>query len=164
MNGVDDMGGVDAGRGSPEARVRFALMSGLCCSQAIARLCLEDMGRTNDELVASMRAFCDGMGEGKICGTLAAAAAMLYVADEPADEPGRMRRDLTDWFYDRFGGLDCEELVHDDPFQKMEFCPACVVETYLKLRDDVLCAPPHPRAGRPAPSLLLRTAPRQRQC
>jgi hypothetical protein len=132
---MDDMNSYGGG---PEARVRSALMSGLCCSQAIARLCLEDMGRENDELVASMTAFCDGMGEGKICGTLAAAVAMLYVTDFPVDDPRRMQKDLMDWFYDRFGGLDCEELVHGDPFKKIDFCPGCVVETYMKLCDDFL--------------------------
>jgi hypothetical protein len=122
----------------PGERARYALMSGLCCSQVIAKLCLEDLGKENDDLVASMKAFCEGMGEGRICGTLAAAAAMLYVADRPADDPARMRRDLMDWFYDRFGGFDCEELVHGDPFKKIEFCPECVIGTYLKLRDDFL--------------------------
>ncbi|MDR2163991.1 MAG: C-GCAxxG-C-C family protein [Clostridiales Family XIII bacterium] len=121
-----------------EERVRYALMSGLCCSQAIAKLCLEDLGKENDELVAAMKAFCDGMGEGKICGAIAAAVAMLYVSDDPVDDPVRMQRDLMDWFYDRFGGLDCEELVHDDPLRKIEFCPGCVIETYFKLRDDFL--------------------------
>jgi hypothetical protein len=122
----------------PEKRARHALMSGLCCSRAIVKLCLEDLGKENDELVASMTAFCDGMGEGRICGTLAAAVAMLYVDDFPRDDPKRMQRDLMDWFYDRFGGLDCEELVHSDPIKKIEFCPGCVIETYLKLRDDFL--------------------------
>jgi hypothetical protein len=122
----------------PAERARYALMSGLCCSQAIAKLCLEDLGKENDELIASMKAFCQGMGEGKVCGTLAAAAAMLHVGAPPTGDPVRMQRDLMDWFYGRFGGFDCEELVHGDPFRKIEFCPECVIETYLKLRDDFL--------------------------
>ncbi|MDR3224738.1 MAG: C-GCAxxG-C-C family protein [Clostridiales Family XIII bacterium] len=121
---------------SPEERVQTALMSGLCCSKTIAKLCLEDLGKENDDLIESMEAFCSGMGEGRICGTLAAAAAMLYVAD-PADGK-RQQQDLMDWFYDRFGALDCEELVHGDPFKKIDFCPGCVTETYIKLRDDFL--------------------------
>jgi hypothetical protein len=125
-------------RAGPEERARAELMRGLCCSQVIATLCLEDFGKEDDALVAAMAAFCEGMGEGKVCGTLAAAAAMLYVDDFPKDDPARAQRDLTDWFYDRFGGLDCAELVGDNPIKKIEFCPGCVVETYIKLRDDFL--------------------------
>jgi hypothetical protein len=121
---------------SPEERVQMKLMSGLCCSKAIATLCLEDLGRENDDLVACMEAFRNGMGEGQTCGTLSAAAAMLHVAN-PA-EGARMQQDLMDWFYDRFGALDCESLVHGDAFKKLEFCPGCVAETYIKLREDFL--------------------------
>jgi hypothetical protein len=124
--------------GGPEDRARASLMSGLCCSQTIAKLCLEDMGKENEDMIAAMAAFCGGMGEGKVCGTLSAAIAMLHVTDTPADDPKRMQKDLMDWFYDRFGSLDCEDLVHGDPFKKLDFCPGCVIETYNKIREDFL--------------------------
>ncbi|MDR0518769.1 MAG: C-GCAxxG-C-C family protein [Clostridiales Family XIII bacterium] len=121
---------------NPEERVQMAILGGLCCSKTIAKLCLEDLGKQNDDLVESMEAFCKGMGEGQVCGTLAAACAMLYVAD-PAQGKNQ-QRDLMDWFYDRFGALDCEGLVHGDPFSNLEFCHNCVMETYIKLREDFL--------------------------
>jgi hypothetical protein len=123
---------------SSESRVQDALLRGLCCSEAILALCLEDLGKENEDLVRSMKAFCEGMGEGQVCGTLAAAVAALYVADIPAGDLTSMRQDLMDWFYDRFGALTCEGLVGGDPYKKIEFCPGCVAETYAKLREDFL--------------------------
>jgi hypothetical protein len=121
-----------------EERVQFALLSGLCCSQVIAKLCLEDLGKTDECLVASMKAFCNGMEEGNICGTLAAAAAMIHVAEENPHEAARKQQDLMDWFYDRYGSHECKDLEEDNPIKKIEFCPPCVNETYLKLCDELL--------------------------
>jgi hypothetical protein len=104
-----------------------------CCSQTIMALSLEDLGKENEDLVQAMAAFCNGMGKGKICGTLAAAIAVLHVAD-PKGAVEQNQEELMDWFLDRFGGYDCEEIVHDDPLEKIRICPMLVEETYEQLR------------------------------
>ncbi|MDR0817436.1 MAG: C-GCAxxG-C-C family protein [Clostridiales Family XIII bacterium] len=109
-------------------------LKGRCCSQTIVSLCLEDMGKENEDLVSAMAAFCNGMGRGKICGTLAAAVAVLQVAD-PDATTNNTQVEFMDWFEDRFGGYDCSELIGDDPVLKQELCPRIVLETYLKLRE-----------------------------
>jgi hypothetical protein len=129
---------ISANNSGLEARVQDALLRGQCCSEAIMALCLEDVGKDNEDLVRSMKAFCNGMGEGQVCGTLCAAVAALFVCDFPAGDLPVMQQDLMDWFYDRFGALTCAELVGDDPFKKIDFCPGCVAETYVKLREDFL--------------------------
>jgi hypothetical protein len=97
-------------------------------------LCIEDLGRENEDLIAAMAAFCNGMGQGKICGTLAAAVAALYVADASAAQ-GYMQDDLMEWFGDTYGGYDCFEIIHDDPVKRAELCPMIVMETYRKLQE-----------------------------
>jgi hypothetical protein len=109
-------------------------LQGHCCSQTIMNLYLQDKGLENDGLVAAMRAFCHGMHEGKICGTLAAAVCVLYLADAEAAEAS-LRGELMDWFFDRYGGYDCYELIGDDDIKRMTECPVFVEETYLKLEE-----------------------------
>jgi hypothetical protein len=110
---------------------------GHCCSQTIVSLCLEDMGRENEDMITSMAAFCNGMGRGRICGTLAAAVAVLSIAD-PDAATNETRTDFMDWFEDRFGGYDCSELIGDDPALRQELCPVIVRDTYLKLREYII--------------------------
>jgi hypothetical protein len=112
-------------------------MKGYCCSQTIIALCLEDLGKENEDLIASMAAFCNGMGQGKICGTLAAAIAALYVAD-PVLAKKSAQEEVMDWFYDRFGGYDCDELIGGDEVKRLEYCPKIVLETYVKLREYII--------------------------
>jgi hypothetical protein len=109
-------------------------LKGRCCSQAIVSLCLKDMGKENEDFITSMAAFCNGMGRGKICGALAAACAVLQVAD-PDATVNNTQAEFMDWFDDRFGGYDCEDLIGQDPVLKQELCPRIVLETYLKLRE-----------------------------
>jgi hypothetical protein len=97
-------------------------------------LCIEDLGKENADLIAAMAAFCNGMGQGKICGTLAAAVAALYVADAPSAQD-HLQDDLMDWFGDAYGGYDCFDIIHDDPIKRIEICPLIVIETYRKLEE-----------------------------
>jgi hypothetical protein len=109
-------------------------LKGHCCSQTIMALCIEDLGKENMDLITAMAAFCNGMGHGKICGTLAAAVAALYVANAAAAQD-HLQDDLMDWFSDRYGGYDCFDIIHDDALKRAELCPIIVKETYQQLRD-----------------------------
>lgn len=115
-------------------RLINANLKGLCCSQTIMSLCLEDIGKGNEDLIKAMAAFCNGMGEGSICGTLAAAVAALYVIDGQAAEEYR-QEELMSWFLERYGGYDCQDIIHNDPVKRIEMCPIIVLETYVRLRE-----------------------------
>jgi hypothetical protein len=118
-------------------RLINANLKGLCCSQTIMSLCLEDIGKENEDLVKAMAAFCDGMGEGRICGTLAAAVAVLYVIDEQAATEYR-QEELMSWFLERYGGYDCQDIIHNDPVKRVKMCPMIVLETYVRVREYIL--------------------------
>lgn len=115
-------------------RLFNSMIKGHCCSQTIMSLCLEDLDKENEDLVIAMTAFCNGMGEGKICGTLAAAIAVLHVAntEEATDS---WQDELMDWFYDSFGDYDCYGIIGDDDRKQISLCPVIIEETYLKLRE-----------------------------
>jgi len=98
---------------------------------------MEDMDRKNEDLVTAMAAFCNGMSKGNICGTLAAAIAVLYVSDYNAALSGN-QEEYMDWFADRFGGYDCCEVIHNDPEKRIELCPRIVLESYIKLREYII--------------------------
>ncbi|MDR2486432.1 MAG: C-GCAxxG-C-C family protein [Clostridiales Family XIII bacterium] len=120
-----------------DERIFECKLKSYCCSQTIVSLCLEDMGKQNEDLVNAMAAFCGGMGRGKICGTLAAAIAILHVKDQETAK-AEWQDEYMDWFEDRFGGYDCYEIIQDDPIKRIEFCPKLVLESYLKLREYIL--------------------------
>ena len=105
-----------------------------CCSQTIMELCLEDLGKENEDLVQAMAAFCNGIGRGKICGTLAAAIAVLHVAN-PKEAAASWQEEVMDWFLDHYGGYDCEEIIQGNEMQKITLCPVLVEETYALLRE-----------------------------
>ncbi|MDR1574282.1 MAG: C-GCAxxG-C-C family protein [Clostridiales Family XIII bacterium] len=107
-------------------------LKGYCCSQIITALGLAQMEKENDDLIAAMGAFCVGLEEGKLCGTLAAAAALLFVADARA-AGAELRAELMDWFYDRFGGYDCDDILQGNEMNKIAVCPGMITETYEKL-------------------------------
>ena len=112
-------------------------IQGKCCSQIIMALCLEDLGKENEDLISAMTAFCDGMGEGKICGSLAAAVAALHVADtKKATES--WQDEFMDWFYDTFGDYDCYGIIEDEEIKKISLCPKIIEDTYMKLREYIL--------------------------
>jgi hypothetical protein len=109
-------------------------LKGYCCSQIIIALGLEDLGKENEDLIAAMSAFCVGLEEGKLCGTLAAAVCLLFLADEHAART-ELRGALMDWFYDRFGGYDCDDIVQGNEMNKISVCPGMIAETYEKVCD-----------------------------
>jgi hypothetical protein len=107
-------------------------LKGYCCSQIIMALGLEYLEKENDDLIAAMGAFCVGMEEGKLCGTLAAAACLLFMADGRAAK-NELRGELMDWFYDSFGGYDCDDVLRGSEMNKIAICPGMIAGTYEKV-------------------------------
>ena len=117
-----------------EDRIFELRMKGYCCSQIIMELGLMQMEKENPDLIAAMAGLCNGLQEGKLCGTLSAACCLLYLAD-PEEAALRLNTELIDWFQDAFGSLDCEELLEGSSRNKMEKCPLIVENTYKKLEE-----------------------------
>ena len=120
-------------------RIFESKLKGNCCSESIMDMYLEDIGRAPEErrdLVKAMGAFCGGLHEGLACGTLCAATAVLWHAEEDSrkahDELGP---EMMAWFKERFGSWNCYELLEGDNSRKPTVCPIIIEDTYIKLRD-----------------------------
>jgi C_GCAxxG_C_C family probable redox protein len=117
-----------------EARLR-----GLCCSESIMAVALEEMGRGGEEaqsLVKAMGAFCGGLHVGRACGALCAACAVLWLAaDSPAQAHDELGPEMMDWFKEHFGSWDCDDLLEGDETRHMTLCPNIIDDTYFKLRE-----------------------------
>jgi len=112
---------------------------GHCCSESIMNMALEDMGWPPEErihLVKSMGAFCGGLHEGLACGTLCAAKAVLFLAEEDyiTTKEGT-GAELMLWFKERFGAWDCSDLLEGDMGRKLTLCPIIIEDTYKKLHE-----------------------------
>ncbi len=107
-------------------------LKGYCCSQIITAMILEDLGKENEDLIAAMGGYCNGLECGENCGTLLASVAMLYMVDTKAADR-ELRADFMDWFYDAYGSYNCRDIVHDDPAKKMEICPVMIENCYNML-------------------------------
>jgi len=115
-------------------RVLCEKLRGRCCSESIMAMFLEDSGRDGDDLIKAMGAFCGGMREGLVCGTLAAAIGAIFVAAENYEQArDKMRPEMMKWFLDRFGSYSCEDILDGDETRKITLCPTIVEETYCRL-------------------------------
>ena len=119
-------------------RVIDEKLKGHCCSETIMNMALEDMGWEEERrrpLVKSMGAFCGGLHEGLVCGTLSAAKAALFLAAENREEAYEdLGPELMAWFKERFGSWNCADLLEGDMARKSTLCPVIIEDTYIKLR------------------------------
>jgi C_GCAxxG_C_C family probable redox protein len=114
------------------------------CSQILLILGLERQGKSNPDLVRAMTGLANGLGDsGKICGVLTGAACLLGLyagRGEPEEQENHrlnvMIQELVVWFEERFGnsygGIECQNILNDDPWNRIIRCPNLVTETYLK--------------------------------
>ena len=115
-------------------RVMTEKLKGHCCSESIMAMFLEDTGRENDDLVKAMGAFCGGLREGLVCGTLASAISVIFTAAESyAQARDDLRPAMMKWFLERFESYSCETLLDGDETRKITLCPVIIEETYCKL-------------------------------
>ena len=108
-----------------------------CCSQAIVNMALTDMGAEDEVragLAKAMGAFCGGLHEGLACGALCGAKAALFFAEEDYDKAhDELGPELMEWFKERFGAWNCDELLDGDQGRRLTLCPIIIEETYMKL-------------------------------
>lgn len=120
---------------------------GFFCSQIMMIMALESQGKSDPDLIRAMSGLLGGVGFcGKICGTLTGGACLigLYAGkgrqDEEAD--GRlylMMTELVEWFereyQDQYGGINCSDILQDDPRNRVARCPQIVMATYAKVKE-----------------------------
>jgi hypothetical protein len=120
--------------------------SGLQCSQILLQLGLDLQGRSNPELVATMRGLCGGLSVGETCGALTGGACLLslYAGHGVAggeDDPRLlfMLDDFVTWFKagfgEAYGSLRCEDILGPMAQHLTDRCPAMVLGVYQKVKD-----------------------------
>jgi C_GCAxxG_C_C family probable redox protein len=129
------------------ARMTQLHMQGFHCSQIIVMLGLEQQGKSNPDLIRAMNGLARGLGDcGKTCGALTGAVCLLglYAGRGELEERenhllNTMIQELVVWFEETFGknygGIDCEDILQDDPWNRMMRCPPLVTETYFKAKE-----------------------------
>lgn len=122
-------------------------LQGFHCSQILLLLGLERQDKENPDLVRAMNGLAGGLGfAGKTCGVLTGAACLLglYAGRGQLEEQEDHRlnimiQDLVSWFETRFGesygGIDCQTILDDDPWNRMQRCPKLVIETYSMVKE-----------------------------
>ena len=74
---------------------------------------------------------CNGLYSGLLCGALSVQLVFISMWDsERAAEI--MIPELTEWFQEAYGTVNCEQILENDPMAKIEKCPNIVIETYKK--------------------------------
>lgn len=132
----------------PDTAFRIAemLLSGLKCSHVLMKLALEAQGRDDPDLVRAMSGLALGMGQGFNCGALSGGACVLGLlagraGEDEADDPrfAAVLDAFSGWFHasahERFGGIDCADIMKFDPVLKAERCPALIGEVWDRLNE-----------------------------
>lgn len=116
---------------------------GLCCSQILVKLTLQDLGRENPDLVRAMAALCFGSHTGGVCGVLTGAACALSLCleseldrEQQHQEIPLLLAELSEWFTLKaeraYGGIRCDEILAASPDKRG--CTLLLIATLEKLR------------------------------
>ncbi len=120
---------------------------GFYCSQIIMLKGLEQMGKSNPDLIRAMNGLANGLGySGELCGALIGGVALLGVytgkgTPEQEENPRLdfMVEDLVKWFKaeysEPFGGIRCEEILAGDSQNRAKRCPVMVLGVFQKVNE-----------------------------
>ena len=103
-------------------------------------------GKSNLDLVRCMHGLAGGLFTGETCGTLTGGACLLglYAGRGAATEQEDPRlsfmiKALVKWFKERvgepYGGITCNQILEDNPRNKLTRCPHLVSETYQIVKE-----------------------------
>ncbi len=122
-------------------RIAELMLEGRGCGYVLMKLALE--AQENDEagLLRAMSGLTLGMGCGLTCGALTGACCVLglhagSLPDRGEDDPrlAFMLNDLVGWFTDeaqqRYGGINCTEIMRSDPALRQSRCPGLIADTW----------------------------------
>ena len=92
-----------------------------------------------------MSGLATGMASGLTCGALTGGCCLIGMyagVNEEGSEHGRlplMLEEYVDWFREeygqRYGGIDCEQIMQDDPRLRYERCPGMILAAVLKTKE-----------------------------
>jgi C_GCAxxG_C_C family probable redox protein len=120
---------------------------GFFCSQILLQMGLDALGRENPELIKAIGGLPGGLGFcGKNCGALTGGACLisLYAGKGTAEETPDMRLNemiskLVNWFDETYGsvygGINCSDIIENNPANMKERCPQMVLATYEKVKE-----------------------------
>lgn len=120
---------------------------GFYCSQILMLQGLEQMGKSNPDLIRSMQGLAGGLGfSGELCGSLTGGAALLglYAGKGVPEQPEDTRldfmvQDLVNWFKEeyaqQFGGIRCEEILAGNSQNQSIRCPILVTGVLQKVKE-----------------------------
>jgi hypothetical protein len=120
---------------------------GFFCSQILLLQGLEQMGKTNVDLIRSMNGLAGGLGfSGELCAALIGGAALLGLyagkgLPEEDEDPRLdfMVQDLVNWFKaeysEKYGGIRCEEIINGSSQNKAIRCPLLVSGVLQKVNE-----------------------------
>ena len=120
---------------------------GFYCSQIMIIMALEAQGKSNPDLVRAMSGLLGGIGFcGKTCGTLTGGVCLigLYagkgtVEEQPDSRLYLMMSELVEWFEKEYtaayGGINCSDILQDDPRNRLSRCPQMVIATVGKVKE-----------------------------
>lgn len=127
-------------------RVAELALKGYKCSHILVQIGLDAQEKTNPDLLRAMSGLANGMGGGLACGALTGGCCLIgmYAGmdGEGRDEHGRlplMLEEFAEWFREhagtRYGGIDCETIMQDDPRLRNERCPGLILDAINKAKE-----------------------------
>jgi C_GCAxxG_C_C family probable redox protein len=161
QKGKNDMSTVDQTSTMEELLKMLELAGqGYHCSQILLAMGLETQGKSNPDLIRTMAGLAGGIGFcGQTCGALTGGACLiaLYAGSGTLDEEDHPRLnamigELVEWFTQEFsefyGGIQCLEILAEDPRNQLERCPDIVKRTYEAVKSLLLENGIDPSEGR----------------
>jgi C_GCAxxG_C_C family probable redox protein len=120
---------------------------GFYCSQILLLQGLDQLGRSNPDLIRAMQGLAGGLGfTGELCGALTGGACLLglYAGKGTPDQEEDPRllfmvEDLVKWFkaeyVEQFGGIRCEEILAGSGQNQIKRCPIIVTGVLQKAKE-----------------------------
>ena len=120
---------------------------GFYCSQMILLQGLDQLGKSNPDLIRAMHGLAGGLGfSGELCGALTGGASLLglYAGKGTPEQPEDPRLDfmivdLVKWFKaeygQQFGGIRCEEILAGNSQSLVTRCPLLVTGVLQKVNE-----------------------------
>ena len=117
-----------------DSQVRELLAQKFHCSHILMKTGLELKGENNPEVMRVMNGLAGGlMGCGKNCGALTGGCAMFGLfagrglpEEEENPDLHDMVEDYVEWFEDRFGSCNCDDILDGDKANIPMVCPELI--------------------------------------
>ncbi|NLT96484.1 MAG: C_GCAxxG_C_C family protein [Clostridia bacterium] len=120
---------------------------GFYCSQILIMDALENLNKSNEDLVRAMAGLAGGIGfSGKNCGSLTGGACVLALyagkgSPQEKEDPrlNLMISELVQWFEEEwgktYGSIDCQDILEDNPQNRLQRCPQIIFQTNEKIKE-----------------------------